>query len=304
MSLITLVFGSIVYQFVHTPVALWFRQQYRSQRQILKRTLLMLPVHILINSHTILLFFMLGGLLGFHRYPWERLPWCLLLGMMLNVVLVCINEGVYAFEQWESKLQETKELKKANLQSQFESLQQQINPHFLFNSLNSLSSLIEEDPEQARKFVDELGSVYRYLLRSNESELTTLAGELRFANSYFHLLRTRYGEAIRMEQAIDPAFEEYLLPPLTLQLLLENVVKHNVILPEQPVLVHLETRHDGRLLIRNNVQRRPVRAPSGQVGLANIAKKYSLLGEGEIEVSDDDQYFTVSLPLLPKAVLV
>lgn len=299
ITLINILIGLPAYQFLHTRAALWFRNRFPAYHQTAKRMLLMLPVHVLLNTHTIFWMFLVQGWLGFHHFPWQRIPWAILLGIVLNTVLVCIHEGVYAFEQWEQKVQETERLKKANLQSQFDSLKQQINPHFLFNSLNSLSSLIEDNPENAQQFVDELSSVYRYLLRSNETELTTLADELAFANSYFHLLRTRYGEHLGLEQHINYQFNNHLLPPLTLQLLLENIVKHNIILPDQPLHIRIETHEDGRLCVQNNLQRRTVHVASNRIGLANIATKYKLLGKDEVQVTEDDLFFTVTLPLLP-----
>ncbi|GAB3507779.1 hypothetical protein GCM10027341_42840 [Spirosoma knui] len=227
-----------------------------------------------------------------------RLPWAWLFNGLTVVSIISLYEGILAFERWERTLRETEQLKKANLQNQFESLKSQINPHFLFNSLNTLSSLIEEDSQQAEQFVEEMASVYRYLLRSNETQLATLADELAFAHSYFHLLRTRYGEHIQLEQTVDPHYQHYLLPPLTLQLLLENTVKHNVILPEQPLHIAIATQPDGRLMVRNNLQRKNSRVLSNQVGLANIATQYELLGGGQLNVEDDAQYFTVTLPLL------
>ncbi|MBO0952595.1 sensor histidine kinase [Fibrella forsythiae] len=228
----------------------------------------------------------------------SRLPWVLLFNLLVVLMVITLYEGIRAFERWERALRETEELKKANLQSQFDSLRSQINPHFLFNSLNTLSSLIEEDPMQAEQFVGEMASVYRYLLRANETLLAALDNELTFAQSYFHLLHTRYGSNIHLEQIIDERFYNYLLPPLTLQLLLENAVKHNVILPEQPLHISIRTEAGNQLVVRNNLQRKKARILSNQVGLTNIATQYRLLGGGDIRVEEDDQFFTVTLPLI------
>ncbi|MEZ0609096.1 sensor histidine kinase [Fibrella sp. WM1] len=227
-----------------------------------------------------------------------RLGWAMVYELLVVILVITLYEGVRAFERWEQKLRETEELKKANLQSQFESLKSQINPHFLFNSLNTLSSLIEEDPQQAELFLEEMASVYRYLLRSNETQLATLAAELDFAQSYFHLLRTRYGEHIHLDQDVDIQFYERLLPPLTLQLLLENTVKHNVILPEQPLTIQIQSQPDGHLVVRNNLQRKNSRVLSNQIGLVNIATQFRLLGGGTMRVDDDGLFFSVTLPLL------
>jgi hypothetical protein len=226
------------------------------------------------------------------------LGWAYTFVLLVVVMVITVYEGVFAFTHWEQTLIETEQLKKANLQSQLDGLKSQINPHFLFNSLNSLSSLIEDDPDQAERFVEEMSSVYRYLLRSNETELTTLGQEIQFAQSYFHLLNTRYGDGIQLRLAIDPAFADYLLPPLTLQILIENVVKHNIILPQQPLTIRIATTLEGRLEVQNNLQRKTVRVPSNRVGLSNITTKYQLLGQGSISIQENDQTFSVTLPLL------
>jgi len=238
----------------------------------------------------------------FRQAGWKpgQLPWAYLFIVFSVSLIIAVYEGILAFKRWERALRETEALKKANLQRQFEGLKSQINPHFLFNSLNTLSSLIEEDPDQAEEFVEELASVYRYLLRSNDMQTATLGAELDFIQSYFHLLRTRYGAHIHLEQRVDERYCSYILPPLTLQLLLENAVKHNVILPELPLFIRIWTTGQGQLVVQNNLQRKTTRVSSNRVGLANIAAQYRLLGPEQIRVEDNDQDFTVTLPLFPK----
>ncbi|MBO0930270.1 histidine kinase [Fibrella sp. HMF5036] len=198
--------------------------------------------------------------------------------------------------------QEKEKLHTANLQSQLDALKQQVQPHFLFNSLNVLDSLIDEDPTQARIFLDELSSVYRYLLRANrDSNLTDLSTELEFIQSYFHLLKTRHGTGLGLHVAVADEYQACLLPTLTLQLLVENAVKHNIVLPDQPLHISIRTADNDRLVVQNNLQRKSTRILSNQVGLSNIATQYRLLGGGEIRVEDDDQFFTVTLPLLRPA---
>jgi hypothetical protein len=177
-------------------------------------------------------------------------------------------------------------------------LQSQINPHFLFNGLNTLSSLIEESPRQAGDFVNELSKVYRYLLRSNDAELTTLTIELSFIQSYFHLLRTRYGERIHLDVTVDDDYNEAMIPPLTLQLLVENAVKHNVILPKQPLIIRIRTNRQKQLIVENTLQRKTIRVESNGVGLSNIAYKYNLLNQPAPIIEENDGWFQVTLPLL------
>jgi hypothetical protein len=192
-------------------------------------------------------------------------------------------------------------LKQEKTEVQMRALQAQINPHFLFNSLNTLSSLIDESPRRAGEFVDELSSVYRYLLRSNEADLAPLRAELAFIQSYFHLLKTRHGEGIRLDIAVPPAQLSAQLPPLTLQLLVENAVKHNAILPESPLVVRIRATADGRLVVENTLQRKRLRVESNGVGLCNIAVKYRLLDQPPPVVEESAGWFRVTLPLLTQA---
>jgi two-component system LytT family sensor kinase len=181
---------------------------------------------------------------------------------------------------------------------QIRALQSQINPHFLFNGLNTLSSLIDESPRQAGEFVDELSKVYRYVLRSNDTELTTLDVELRFILSYFHLLKTRFGRSINLEVAIDDLYNNALLPPLTLQLLVENAVKHNNVLAKQPLVIRIKTTHQNELIIENSLQRKTIRVDSNGVGLSNIITKYRLLNQPQPLIEEHEGWFRVTLPLL------
>jgi len=177
-------------------------------------------------------------------------------------------------------------------------LKGQVNPHFLFNSLNSLSSLISDDPEKAEKFLDEMSKVYRYLLRTNEDGLTSLESEMQFINSYFHLLKTRYGDGLEMEIRINEKYNGYQLPPLTLQMLVENAVKHNMILKDSPLQILIMTTNSGKLVVTNNLQRKDRMVSSNKIGLTNIVKKYRLMKKEEISVRDDGKEFAVVVPLI------
>ncbi|MPR36862.1 sensor histidine kinase [Salmonirosea aquatica] len=208
-----------------------------------------------------------------------------------------IYEGGYVLQEWQRSYEHNEWLKKNKLQHQLETLKSQINPHFLFNSLNSLSMLIHDNPRQAEAFVDEISNVYRYLLRANEQPLTTLRRELQFIQSYFQLLKTRYGPGIDLRILVEAEQLEAKIPPLTLQLLVENAVKHNAVLPEQPLMVLIEAR--GQYLeVRNNLNRKNSTLQSNRVGLANISAKYTLLSSQSISVREEDGYFVVTLPLL------
>ncbi len=218
-----------------------------------------------------------------------------------TIQVAAFFEGIYLYRRWRVAYTEGQELKKANLQSQLESLKTQINPHFLFNNLNSLSALIATDAPQAERFLDELASVYRYLLQQNNRDLCPLADELQFIQAYFHLLKTRYGDGIHLQTAVEERYLTHRLPPLTLQLLVENAIKHNVISSALPLTIRLYTQ-GGRLFVENNLQRKKVAVASNGIGLQNIMMKYALLDHSEIVVHDDEASFRVGLPLLAPAV--
>ena len=143
--------------------------------------------------------------------------------------------------------------------------------------------------------------MYRYVLRANDTDLTPLRAELQFIESYFHLLKTRHGEGIRLEIAVGRDRYDDLLPPLTLQLLVENAVKHNAILPEQPLVVRIATTGKGRLVVENTLQRKRLRVDSTGVGLSNIETKYRLLDQPAPRVEERNGWFRVTIPLLAQA---
>lgn len=208
-------------------------------------------------------------------------------------------------QRLEQSEREKEQLRVANMQSQLDVLKQQVNPHFLFNSLNTLSSLIREDPEQAEQFVDKLSGVYRYVLRANrgdgagpEQHLTTVEAELQFIDAYYHLLQTRYGTGISLVVAVDVGYRSCQLPPLTLQLLIENAVKHNVVSPKRPLRIGIAVDEQGRLVVENTLQRKATRALSNGVGLTNIVAKYQMLNLPQPSVEESTEQFTVRLPLL------
>jgi LytS/YehU family sensor histidine kinase len=158
---------------------------------------------------------------------------------------------------------------------QLDNINSQVNPHFLFNSLNNLSALTHKDPEGAYQFVQELSSVYHYMFKVNDMQLVILEEELSFLRSYAHLLDIRHGEGFLLHTEIDSGLLDYKLPPLTLQLLIENAVKHNKVLHKQPLRVQVHTNTAGKLVVSNNLQRKTSGVQSTKMGLKNIAKKIS-----------------------------
>ena len=231
-------------------------------------------------------------------FNWMRLVQLTAGALFFTLTTIGLFEAVYYYSNYNRSEIEKEELLRTNLQSQFDSLKGQVNPHFLFNSLNSLSSLISKDPQRAEKFVEDLSTVYRYLLKSNERELNTLQEEVNFIQSYLYLLTTRFGENLKVTIHIAAVYEAYLLPPLTLQLLVENAVKHNIISSEEPLHLSIYTTEDDRLHVVNNLQRKTREVLSEKVGLSNIMTKYELLRQPPIEVKETGNAFIVIIPLI------
>jgi sensor histidine kinase YesM len=268
--------------------------------QALKRIGLELLCFVAIMAAAITILFYGYDYIGLQGMPVKMAsyPWVLIVGATCNVLATSLNEGAAFYEKWRDVVDESDQLKRENLQSQLEGLKGQVNPHFLFNSLNSLSSLISDDPEKAEKFLDEMSKVYRYLLRTNEEGLTSLESEMQFIQSYFHLLKTRYGDGLELETRISEKYSSYQVPPLTLQMLVENAVKHNMILKDSPLHILIMTTNSGKLVVTNNLQRKDRMVSSNKVGLTNIVKKYRLMKKEEISVRDDGKEFAVVVPLI------
>ncbi|WP_315819134.1 sensor histidine kinase [Paraflavitalea speifideaquila] len=207
-------------------------------------------------------------------------------------------ETLYHYARLRHTQKEKEQLEKDKLRAELNQLKGIVNPHFLFNNLNSLSSLIGENPARAESFLDELTKVFRYLLRNNQSELTTLELELQFIQSYYHLLQTRYGTGISLDIRIDRKYHAWRLPPLTLQLLIENAVKHNQLQKEHPLQIELSPAPGHTLMVRNTIFKRESVVESTGFGLQNINARYKMLHLPGVTIEKDAHYFTVIIPLI------
>jgi len=183
--------------------------------------------------------------------------------------------------------------------AKFESLKSQIDPHFLFNSLNVLTSLIGENPAQAEKFTTKLSKVYRYVLEQRNKDLTTLTEELTFAKTYMQLLEMRFEDAVKFNIPDTVSNVDLKIVPLSLQLLLENAVKHNVVSSSKPLEISIYEEND-YLIIKNNINPKEAIGKSTKVGLQNIADRYGLITQKGVKIENNNKIFKVSLPLLYK----
>jgi sensor histidine kinase YesM len=206
----------------------------------------------------------------------------------------------YAFYYWKSK-QET-EVKQSRIiagtaSAKFDALKNQLDPHFLFNSLTVLTSLIDENPKQAQKFTTSLSKVYRYVLEQKNKELVSVDEELAFARTYMNLIKMRFEDSIVVDIPAMAQNPDAKVVPLSLQLLLENAVKHNMVTPSKKLHIRI-FEEEGSLVVENNMQTKQVLKKSSGVGLQNIRQRYYLLTNRQVEIKEDTSHFRVSIPML------
>lgn len=227
----------------------------------------------------------------------------LVFGSLMALFLNAIHTGEYFFGRWRTATLEAETLKRESAEARYEALKSQLDPHFLFNNLNTLLYLVE-DNRPAVAFVENLALVYRYVLQNRDKTLVPLADELQLARAYLALLQERFGEGIRVSIDIPAAQLDRHLPPMTLQLLLENAVKHNVVDAKSPLHITIRLNDAGELAVENSLRRRP--SPNGEanpshqlgIGLQNIRHRYQLSAHVQPTVSETAGLFSVRLPLL------
>jgi LytS/YehU family sensor histidine kinase len=193
---------------------------------------------------------------------------------------------------------EIEKLKSESLQSRFESLKNQVSPHFLFNSLTALKALIPESPEMADKYLDHLSGVLRYTLRSNEKQTITLQEEIDSTGSYIYLIIMRYDKNLTINIIIEDKYLNFRLPPLTVLTLLENAIKHNEISSRKPLTILIRTTADGFLEVVNPLQDKLAPEEGTGIGLTNLSRQFQLLGEKEILIRQENGKFSVKVPLM------
>lgn len=286
--------------FVNVLVAHEIQAAFPQLKQTVKRVVLIVAAHIVILIAVFSLMFNIYDAISLFGFRKDLQQLNLSIWVVIAMVMIsdCIWESDFIYKKYRESIIEKEGMQQLNIQQEFDTLKSQVNPHFLFNCFNTLSSLISENKEQAEVFLNELSKVYRYLLRNNENGLSTLQDELNFIRSYYNLLKTRYGDAIELNIEVDKKYNKYLLPSLSLQLLVENSVKHNIVSKDQPLLIDIFSAEGNRLAVNNNLQVKKIKMPSGKIGLANIRSKYYLLNVQGYEILEDDKTFTVVLPLI------
>lgn len=218
-------------------------------------------------------------------------------GFTINVIVLILLYGIEQFFRSQQTLLENEALKRANITAQFEVLKQQVNPHFLFNSLNILKTMVKAKEEQAEEYILRLSDVYRYLLQSNLKDKVQVSEELLLLQSYSYMLKVRFEENISFEINLSKEALNSWMPPLTFQLLVENCVKHNIISHNKPLRIELFDEGD-RIILRNNLQLKRSIEASTHIGLENLKQRYVIMTDTRIEISKNEPYFSVALPIM------
>lgn len=228
------------------------------------------------------------------REDWFQL---LVIGVIMNTILTSIGECIYFFQMWRESLLRAERLEREKAQSQYEMLKQQVNPHFLFNSLNVLSSLIHIDTDKAERFINEFSHVYRYILEISNKSLVSLREELQIAHSYLYLQQIRFSDGLQVDFSIAESALQKQLPPMALQLLLENAIKHNIVSREHPLHVRISVEND-YLIVTNNFQLRNEHVESTGKGLPNLSQRIQLISGKQVEFGKIGAQFMVKVPLI------
>ena len=243
------------------------------------------------------LVFLFQTVLGFHLG--DSMEETYYMTIVITLIITLFMTGRLFFANWLKAAVDAERLKKENVEAQYNNLKNQVNPHFLFNSLNALTNLVYQDQDKAVKFIKQLSEVYRYVLDSRDKEVVSLAEELKFLNAFIYLQQIRFGDKLKIEMDLNNL--QSLVAPLALQMLVENAIKHNVISEETPLTVKLY-HHNNYLVVENTLQKKnQVSEDSAGVGLENIKKRYEFLSKHKVLVEELQGKFRVSIPIIEVA---
>ncbi|SDD98372.1 sensor histidine kinase [Niabella drilacis] len=299
-SLITFLELALV-SLVCTTVSPLIRRRFPKEEQVIKKLSLMIVTFMLVTFFFKYLLFKAYAALPYFQTEFNesRLAWVYLSISIIIIFLTFLMESIYRFNAWKRTLEDTELLNTSYKQSQLNALKSQVNPHFLFNCLNSLSSLIEEDEEKAEDFLNELTKVYRYLLRNDHEHLVRLHTELDFLNAYIHLLRKRFGTGLQIHISIHEKDRSWYIPPLLLQVITENACAQHIISKQQPLVIRIESAGHHILRVVYNLQPKTFsKDMDHDTALNTMIMKYKLLGLELLIVKNQDGQQHISIPLI------
>ena len=225
----------------------------------------------------------------------DRVFFIMISELLITIIITLIHYLANFFTEWKKLLIQEEQFKREALSLQFDALKNQVNPHFLFNSLNVLTSLVETDPPLAVRFIKQLSEVYRYVLEHKDKELIELDTELQFVNSFVYLQKIRFDSNLIVDISLNGTKGRII--PLSLQMLVENAIKHNVISEEKPLKIVISSEK-GYLVVTNNLQKKKVIQETGSIGLNNIRERYAFFSKLPVIIEETDEVFKVKLPVI------
>lgn len=217
---------------------------------------------------------------------------------LVNLLYHLVNAIIFYFKEYETTALEAEQLKSTTAQAELQLIKSQVNPHFLFNNLNVLASLVMKDNKEANRFIEEFSKVYRYILSNHNKELVKLKEEIDFIKPYIFLLEKRFTDGLRIKVNIDEGQYNKFIIPASLQMLIENAIKHNIVSKHKPLLIDVHTNGNNTIVVSNNLQQKQTVENSTGIGLQNIIKRYQLVSNRSVSINAGENSFTVTLPLI------
>ncbi|MCM4151117.1 hypothetical protein DHD05_05885 [Arenibacter sp. N53] len=282
-------------------IAVIFKKRFPLETEVPKRLSLMIIIFLITTGLFLGALFNIFESIPYFNYRFNEnaFAWSYLALGIMNIFLTFLMEGISRYEEWQKNQKETDRLNQAYKQSQLQGLKSQVNPHFLFNSLNCLSCLIQEDEERAEKFLDEMSKVYRYMLRNDDEPLVSVQTELKFVDSYRHLLKARFGDGLQLNIDVADADKIKLLAPLTLQVIIENSFAKNKLCKSEPLSISIRSKGIGILEIENNIQPKLITdSMDFEADLDNLINKYELFARPISIDKTSDTNRVIKIPLI------
>jgi two-component system LytT family sensor kinase len=249
----------------------------------------------------VLMVYIVGHLIyGYNQQQnWNPLKLNIIYATLINLFLHLVNAILFFFREYRRQWTEAEELRRSSEEAQVQLVKSQINPHFLFNNLNVLSSMVIKNNPEANHFIEEFSKVYRYILNNQEKELVPLQSELDFIQPYLFLLHKRFDNSLQVSINIPDHYKNCHVVPAALQMLIENAIKHNIVSSQRPLHIDIHANGNQTLIVSNNLQlRQTTEEPSTRIGLQNIMKRYEIISGRNVIVNRTAEKFEVTLPLL------
>jgi sensor histidine kinase YesM len=284
-------------------IAVRMKERFPAQSQTAQRLGFMILIFLITTGLALLLLFRVYESIPFFEAPFkdDNFIWAYFGLGIGNIFLTFLHEGIARYESWKVNQEENEQLRQNYRQGRLQGLKSQVNPHFLFNSLNCLSSLINENEEKAETFLNEMSKVYRYMLRNEEDPMVTLETEMKFIHSYIYLLTSRYGAGLQFTIDVKDGDHNKFLPPLSLQIIIENAITQNVVSKDRPLAIEIWSGDDDQVVITNNLQpRMQIELYDAEQGLDNLVNRYELLNRRRVVIRDGNKERKVFVPLLEK----